>query len=593
MDYPLEEKIGLKELFTNREEDLAYFEAWIDDIDQKAAISTAIVSHRKVGKTAILQRLFNLFFTQQEKVIPFLFEVREQDFSIDDLSHLYYSRFLSQLLSFKTKKWPGHLLPPDELLKLSRKMKLDYVAEDIRIWQKWAKQGGSSLWTYTNEAPHRLAEASSDRILVMIDEFQYLNKYIYTKMPFTPENHIRLAGSYLGTSESRIAPMLITGSAVGMLVQIIFKQLPKRFKFYRLEKFKPQDFLELGYKLSNIYNVPATDECLLLAHRLLDGHPAYLRDIFDSRHKEKDLTTTAGLYETYLFEVGDHLHGRIRAGWEEYIDLAFDEINEFNARKIVLFLAKHNDREWSRMEIKEKCGLHEMTDRELERKLQALVYGDLIAYGHSSLYYQGLGDPTFEKVFRLKYEEEIEQIDFDLIKQDMIADFEQKYQKMKQELAAKTTEANRLRGELNQKKGEIGEFWIKSILRSFSAKQRYFAPGELGTNTEKMRLPRFRKIEKYSFVSNGREIALDVLCEPVQADEWYLAVEVKNREAQKTHVAEVENFAAALAALRKHKAGVQLRGMVYSFNGFQPAAAKKLRELEIFYWNFETLNELS
>jgi predicted AAA+ superfamily ATPase len=120
-----------------------------------------------------------------------------------------------------------------------------------------------------------------------------------------------LAGSYLGASESKIAPMLITGSAVGMLMRLIYRQLPRRFAFYHMKKFKEQDFLELGYKLSDLYDVAVTDECLLLAHRLLGGHPAYLRDIFNSRYEKKDLTTPQGLYETYLFEVGKPEVGRI------------------------------------------------------------------------------------------------------------------------------------------------------------------------------------------------------------------------------------------------------------------------------------------
>jgi hypothetical protein len=594
MAYPLEERIGKPELFTNREADLAYFDSWVRDIEKKAAISTAIVSHRKVGKTALLQRLYNLLFDRNGKVIPFLFEVKEENRLQDDLSRMYYASFISQLLSFKKREWLGRSYVPEELLEVSTQMKLGYVTDDIKSWQRHAEIGGPNLWTFTHEAPDRLAQISGDRFLVMIDEFQYLNKHIYRTWPAIPENQITtLAGSYLGTCESKIAPMLITGSAVGMLMRLIRQQLPKRFEFYFLEKFKEADYLELGYKLSALYGVPVTDECLLSAHRLLGGHPAYLRDIFRSKYPNKDLTTEQGLYETFLFEAGHPKLGRIRAGWEEYLDLALDEINQINAKKIVLFLAKHHDREWSRKEIKDRCGLTEMTDQELERKLQALVAGDLIAQGHSSIYYQGLGDLTFDKVFRLKYQEEIEQTSFDLIQQELLSKFEEENQKLKSALAAKTTEANKLRGELNQKKGEIGEFWIKALLRYYSQRQRYFAAGELGNNAEAIRLPRFREIETYACVSQGREIKLDVFCRPAQPEDWYLAVEVKNRSARPVSVEEVENFAAALQALQEHLGAVQLKGLFYSFNGFQQPAIAKLRELGIFYWDFQTLDHLS
>jgi len=596
MEYPLEERIGAHEFFTNREKELAYFESWVGDIERKAALSSALISHRKVGKTALLQRLYNQLFKQHGKVIPFLLEIEEENRTLDEFSRIYYMAFISQLLSFKKQEWLGISYAPEKMLEVSMELKLAYVTEDIKQWQLHTQYGGSVLWRFTREAPHRLAELSGERFLVMIDEFQNINQYIYQAWPAIPENQMAsLAGSYLGTVESKIAPMLITGSQVGMLMKLIYRQLPKRFEFYFLEKFDAPNFLELGYKLSTLYGIPVTNECLMAAYSLLGGHPAYLRDVFRSKYPDKDLTTINGLYETYLFEAG-HFQGRIRAGWEEYLDAALDQINQVHAKKIVLFLAKHNDREWTRMEIKEHCGLAEMSDQELEQKLQALVAGDLIAQGRTSVDYQGLGDPTFEKVFRLKYEKEIEQTSFEAIRQDMLGKFEEENQKLKTRLAARTTEANVLRGELNQIKGKIGEMLIKAVIRRHSESGRYFAADDLGNNAEKIRFPRFREIAAYTFVSHDYDIKLDILCRPVDALEWGLAVEVKNRDTKQTDVAEVEKFAAALQALQPRLGEIgaaKLQGLIYSFNGFQELALAKLDALGIWHWDFATLDSLS
>jgi hypothetical protein len=601
-EFPLKERIGAPELFTNRKKDLAYFESWIRDIEKEAAISNAIVSHRKVGKTALLQRLYNELFRRQGKVIPFYLEIEEKKRLLDEFSRIYYMTFISQLLSFKKNQWLGIFYAPEEAMKVSAELKLDYITEDLERWQRYSEIGGtgSVLWTFTREAPHRIAEISGVRILVIIDEFQHLNKYIYEAWPGVPELQLaELAGSYLGTSESKIAPMLITGSpafgGIGMLMRLIYRQLPKRFEFYYLEKFQPQDFLELGYKLSALYEIPVTDECLLLAHKALDGHPAYLRDIFRSKCPNKDLTTPQGFNEAFLFEVGKP-QGRIRAGWEEYLDAALEQINQINAKKIVLFLAKHHEREWTRQEIKEHCGLINMNDQELEQKLQALVAGDLIAQGRTSVDYQGLGDPTFDKVFRIKYEKEIEQTSFEVTRQDIINQLEQANRELQTQLADRTTQMNPAvagRGALNQKQGEIGELWVKSLLRYYSHQRRYFAAGELGNNAEAIRLPRFRKIEAHAFMTNGDEIKLDILCWPTQPEDWHLAVEVKNRSAKPVSVDEVEKFAANLQALKAHLGAVKLHGLFCSFNGFQPLALAKLNELGIFDWDFEALDRLS
>ena len=62
MDYALKERIGKPELFTGRKEELAYFLKWITDIKEEKSMSTAILARRKMGKTALMERLFNITF---------------------------------------------------------------------------------------------------------------------------------------------------------------------------------------------------------------------------------------------------------------------------------------------------------------------------------------------------------------------------------------------------------------------------------------------------------------------------------------------------------------------------------------------------
>ncbi|MCU0288074.1 MAG: hypothetical protein MUF15_16975 [Acidobacteria bacterium] len=62
----------------------------------------------------------------------------------------------------------------------------------------------------------------------MIDEFQFLNAMIYwDKNKSNLAN--TLAGSYLGTAESKIAPLLVSGSWVGWLMKDLSSMLPSRF----------------------------------------------------------------------------------------------------------------------------------------------------------------------------------------------------------------------------------------------------------------------------------------------------------------------------------------------------------------------------
>ncbi|MCP5107022.1 MAG: hypothetical protein GY950_26795 [bacterium] len=71
MDYALEERIGNPDLFTGRKEELAYFLKWIKGIEERKSQSTALLARRKMGKTALMERLFNITFALNGHVIPF------------------------------------------------------------------------------------------------------------------------------------------------------------------------------------------------------------------------------------------------------------------------------------------------------------------------------------------------------------------------------------------------------------------------------------------------------------------------------------------------------------------------------------------
>jgi len=115
----------------------------------------------------------------------------------------------------------------------------------------------------------------------------------------------------------------------------------------------------------------------------------------------------------------------------------------------------------------------------------------------------------------------------------------------------------------------------------------------LGDNAEKIRRPRFHEIEAYTFTGPGRDYKVDIFCQPAQMEEWFLAVEVKNRNVQQVGVTEVETFAHKLQALQAHRGAVKLQGLFYSCNGFHEPALAKLRELGIWHWDFATLARLA
>ncbi|MEZ4527890.1 MAG: hypothetical protein R2941_18400 [Desulfobacterales bacterium] len=75
----LEEKIGDPNLFTGRRRELEDLLGWTEKVKKKLSPSRALLSRRKTGKTALLQRLYNRIFEADDGVILFYYEVKEEN----------------------------------------------------------------------------------------------------------------------------------------------------------------------------------------------------------------------------------------------------------------------------------------------------------------------------------------------------------------------------------------------------------------------------------------------------------------------------------------------------------------------------------
>jgi hypothetical protein len=95
MEYAYKERIGKPEVFTGRKEEVAFFLKWIDDIKDEKSQSTAVLARRKMGKTALIERLFNITYFKNDGVIPFYYEVKETEMWIGDFARIFPDLYLS------------------------------------------------------------------------------------------------------------------------------------------------------------------------------------------------------------------------------------------------------------------------------------------------------------------------------------------------------------------------------------------------------------------------------------------------------------------------------------------------------------------
>jgi hypothetical protein len=112
----------------------------------------------------------------------------------------------------------------------------------------------SMNWAFS--APGNFAGNNNAFVLVMIDEIQYMTKYIYRDKACQYLIR-RLPGAYHGLVESKIAPMLVSGSYVGWMVQMMREIfVGGRLKYTGISsKLTPAEGLEAVYRYADFYQL--------------------------------------------------------------------------------------------------------------------------------------------------------------------------------------------------------------------------------------------------------------------------------------------------------------------------------------------------
>ncbi len=560
MEYFYKERIGVPDLFTGRQKELAYFLKWIENIKKEQSKSSAMLARRKIGKTAIMERLFNITFYKNSHVIPFYFEVLEVDYWVADFCIEFFFTFIYQYMAFKTRK-AEYLNPVEKshfgkLKAMVQKEGLDYLTDLIDSVEYMVQnERVDVLWETVRDAPKTIAARQHEYIVQMIDEFQFINAKIYRDKKLEKLADT-LAAGYLSTAESKIAPLLVSGSWVGWLMNLLKMMLPSRFKFKYLESMPEDEAIEMVFKYSRYFDVPVSDETAYLIAKVAEGSPFYISAIMCSEFEDKNLTSAEGLAQTLEFETLDN-RGEIKYTWMEYVNSAFDQINNKNAKRIVLYLCKHRDQEITRAELLEKLQL-DMTDGELELKLEALIKADIILQGSSNYDYQGVKDNIFDKVFRGVYQKEIETFDPKQIKEEYLATIEnlkkQHYQ---------------LLGKFNYMKGYFAEYRILDQLLFHGQEKNVLLKSITRNLPADFDFCPYQSVWRYNAtIEYGSALSVDILARAKTPGFYSIIGEVKNRDTKKFSKDEVVAFLDKFAKIKEKENLSPVIGFIFSRKGF-------------------------
>jgi len=457
MQYPLEERIGHPDLFVGRQRELTEFSQWIDAIPRKRAKSRVILARRKSGKTVFMQRLFNKIWSANSMTIPFYFNIQEVKVWFPDFAIEYYETFASHCISFLERD-PAPLLDIwelDEIKDYGKSNNIEMFVRDVdAIYKNFDRKSYSLLWGRVYRAPERFAKLYDRRVLVMIDELQNITQYVYPDKECITKPNKSMAGSFHEAVESKIAPMLVSGSYVGWLVEIIgqYLQAGRLKRIFMSPYLEEADGLQAVYKYANAGNYPITHENAELINRLCMSDPFFISCVIQSQYPDKDFCDHEKVIQTVNYEVTNK-KAELSMIWAEYIEQTVKRINDSHAKHILLHLSQNNNQEFTPRELKEKLKIP-LSENQIQERMQELVKADLIEEGSSDIDYHGLKDGTLNLVLRNRFQKEI--LSF---APNFVEEFRQQIESLKKDKKS-------LQGKLSNIVGKTAELQLMSEFRS-------------------------------------------------------------------------------------------------------------------------------
>ncbi len=412
IQYPLSEKIGEPDLFVGREKEFRLLNKWLSNIPKRLSKSRVILARRKSGKTAIVQRIFNQLWSENGAIIPFYFSFEESKIWYPNLAIDYYCAFASQYISFLQRdsclvKTPLSL---EEIKEYGLANTIKPLVRDIEFLLQNRKIGGNHdlMWKTACSAPHRFAAVYEKRFLVILDEFQYITQSVYRDEKCEGKPDESLPGSYHSLSESKMAPMLVTGSYAGWLLNIMHEYLEAgRLKPTHFSPYLTFDEgLQAVYKYAQFYGEEITNETAVQINELCMADPFFIYCVIYSDFEDKDLKTSKGVINTVNYEISDDT-AEMFLTWGEYLNKILDQVNNRNAKNLLLHLNKHSDRYWTPQQLKKELSL-DLEVSEIQKELIILSKIDVIDRGTSNIDFRGLQDGTLNLVLRRCLEKEIE-----------------------------------------------------------------------------------------------------------------------------------------------------------------------------------------
>jgi len=597
MIYAIEERIGDPSLFCGRKQEMEMLLNWVNRIKIKRAKSKALLGRRKSGKTAIMERFFNIVWNQNNGIVPLYFEIQDKNICLLHFANDYIKNCLTQYLSFITREPLLSTREPwdwDTISHRAEKINNKAILERIKLFLKYYHQENEEESIQTAfRTPYWLYDKDHYHFIIMIDEIQYMTQYFYRDKEEKIQAY-NLPGIFHGLVELRFCPMLVSGSYIGWMTQMMrdmfvggrlkVNSIPSSLTF--------EEGMTAVYQYAVFNQIELSEQSAMAINMLAQSNPYYISSILETDWPERDFTTISGIVKTFANEIIDE-ESDLHRTWIEYIYATLDKVNEKYAKKILLTLSKERDKEFARDEILNFIGWTEDQEPLLEKKLSQLIYGDLITEGRSAYHYKGIADDVLYFIFYHKY-------NFEIYNQesDVQGELYKKIEHLEKDKKSMQAKINEFKGrmlelvvlrELNQcKKKQKGIKHLKNRIRPIVTNKN-----TLENNIVILETITFDTIWMNYFINSpgAFPLEIDVLAIKKEDDHFKaVAFETKNRnEKNLPCIDECKIFLNKLELLKNSmEKPVIVYGIYFSANGFSEDVEKWLNDNSILTVDFKT-----
>ncbi|MCP4106077.1 MAG: hypothetical protein GY749_11150 [Desulfobacteraceae bacterium] len=402
IEYAIEERVGDPTLFIGRVTELEFLYRWAYNIRKKISRSIAFLGRRKIGKSLVIERLYNILYSEHKGLIPFYYEFREGRRTGREFHTDFTIRFYMQVVGYYTRDitWNRDAVLPDRTVKdietlLEKIESLSFQNKETVMRRLEGNLGLSQREMPQYEyilagvgVPQGFASmvGVEDQVVQMLDEFQYLNMYIDAGDEDKP------CKAYMSPAESRVAPLLITGSLMGVVSHELMRYLPQRFTEVAVPRMDESESTEMTLNYAGFFGCRINRELAGYIVHITNNVPGRIVDLLTPNIGKPEISTFEDADRALAWEVQK---GRIRSDWEEYLSPAMNSVNDVNLRNIVYFLCRHEGEWYYPSQLRKAMSL-DIDEEKLRTELKLLHRYDLIEDKGGR--YGGVFDRTLKKV---------------------------------------------------------------------------------------------------------------------------------------------------------------------------------------------------